>query len=97
MMKRHHRLREPEWRNPGEVLLTGATGFLGAHLLSELLAATGARVHCLVRAHDENAALSPASGAPPSGSELPVPRGQRVVPVPGDLAQPRLGLDARFS
>ena len=48
----------PDWRNPGEVLLTGATGFLGAHLLSELLAATGARVHCLVRARDEHAALA---------------------------------------
>ena len=44
--------------DPGEVLLTGATGFLGAHLLSELLAATGARVRCLVRARD--AAHAPA-------------------------------------
>ncbi len=28
----------PDWRSPREVLLTGATGFLGAHLLRELLA-----------------------------------------------------------
>ncbi|WP_246115757.1 amino acid adenylation domain-containing protein [Trebonia kvetii] len=87
---------EPEWRNPGEVLLTGAAGFLGAHLLSELLAATGARVHCLVRARDENAVLSRLRHAA-DRYELPVPRGDRVVPLPGDLAEPRLGLsDARF-
>ena len=87
---------EPDWRDPGEVLLTGATGFLGAHLLSELLAATGARVHCLVRARDENAVLSRLRHAA-DRYELPVPRGERVVPLPGDLAEPRLGLtDARF-
>jgi thioester reductase-like protein len=84
------------WRNPGEVLLTGATGFLGAHLLSELLATTGARVHCLVRARDEHAALARLRHAA-DRYELPVPRGERVVPLPGDLAEPRLGLsDARF-
>ena len=87
---------EPDWRNPGEVLLTGAAGFLGAHLLSELLAATGARVHCLVRARDENAVLSRLRHAA-DRYELPVPRGERVVPLPGDLAEPRLGFsDARF-
>ncbi len=86
----------PDWRDPGEVLLTGATGFLGAHLLSELLAATNARVHCLVRARDENAALARLRHAA-DRYELPVPRGERVVPLPGDLAQPGLGLsDARF-
>ena len=87
---------EPQWRSPGEVLLTGATGFLGAHLLSDLLAATGARVHCLVRARDEHAALARLRHAA-DRYELPVPRGERVVPLPGDLAEPRLGLsDARF-
>jgi amino acid adenylation domain-containing protein/thioester reductase-like protein len=88
--------REPDWRNPAEVLLTGAAGFLGVHLLSELLAATGARVHCLVRARDESAVLSRLRHAA-ARYELPVPRGERVLPLPGDLAEPRLGLsDARF-
>jgi thioester reductase-like protein len=86
----------PDWRNPGEVVLTGATGFLGAHLLSELLTATGARVHCLVRARDEHAALARLRHAA-DRYELPVPRGDRVVPLPGDLAEPGLGLsDAKF-
>jgi amino acid adenylation domain-containing protein/thioester reductase-like protein len=86
----------PDWRNPGEVLLTGATGFLGAHLLSELLAATGARVHCLVRARDEQAALARLRRAA-DRYELPLPRGERVLPLPGDLGEPGLGLsDGRF-
>ncbi|WP_423761305.1 amino acid adenylation domain-containing protein [Burkholderia sp. NLJ2] len=40
--------------HPRKILLTGATGFVGVHLLAELLATTSAVVHCLVRA--ENAA-----------------------------------------
>jgi amino acid adenylation domain-containing protein/thioester reductase-like protein len=81
----------PDWRDPREILLTGATGFLGAHLLSELLAATSARIWCLVRAGNQADALERIArtaaryelGAPPPG---------RVVPLPGDLAEPWLGL-----
>ncbi|HVT70462.1 MAG TPA: amino acid adenylation domain-containing protein, partial [Trebonia sp.] len=84
---------EPAWRGPREVLLTGATGFLGAHLLSELLAATDARVHCLVRAPDEAAALTRIRQAA-ARYELAAPPRDRVVPLPGDLAEPGLGLSA---
>jgi nonribosomal peptide synthetase MxcG len=41
----------------GRVLLTGATGFVGCHLLGQLLAGTDARVACLVRADSQDAAL----------------------------------------
>src|ERR1022692_2575501 len=34
------------------VLLTGATGFLGAHLLNELYRRTPATIYCLVRSQD---------------------------------------------
>jgi amino acid adenylation domain-containing protein/thioester reductase-like protein len=86
----------PDWRGPREILLTGATGFLGAHLLSDLLSATGARVHCLVRASDEAAALSRIRQAA-ARYELAAPPDDRVVPLAGDLAEPRLGLsDAVF-
>jgi thioester reductase-like protein len=33
----------------GDVLLTGATGFLGSHVLKELLLRNGGRIYCLVR------------------------------------------------
>ena len=86
----------PDWRAPGDVLLTGATGFLGAHLLSELLATTSARVHCLARARDDATALSRIRQAA-ERYELAVPSADRVVPLAGDLAEPRLGLpDAAF-
>jgi amino acid adenylation domain-containing protein/thioester reductase-like protein len=86
----------PDWRSPREVLLTGATGFLGAHLLSELLATTNARVWCLVRARDEGGALRRIADAA-ARYELPPPADGRVMPLPGDLAEPGLGLtDARL-
>ena len=41
---------------PKQVVLTGATGFLGAHLLIELQASLEAEVVCLIRARDDHAA-----------------------------------------
>lgn len=38
------------------VLLTGATGFLGAYLLRDLLRESDAKIHCLIRAGDQEAA-----------------------------------------
>jgi thioester reductase-like protein len=79
--------------SPG-ILLTGSTGFLGAHLLRELLAATTARVWCLVRARDASHALEriAAAAARYELGDLPA---DRLVPVPGDLASPGLGLSSR--
>ncbi len=81
----------PNWRRPLEILLTGSTGFFGAHLLHELLAATNARVWCLVRARDASHALERVADAA-ARFELPALPSRRVVPLPGDLAAPRLGL-----
>ncbi len=43
-------------RDPREVLLTGATGFLGSFVLRELLDSTRARIYCLVRASQDTQA-----------------------------------------
>ena len=43
---------------PATVLLTGATGFLGAHVLRECLALGCERIYCLVRAGSEQEAIS---------------------------------------
>ena len=79
------------------VLVTGATGFLGAFLLDELLRATGpdTRFYCLVR--DRNAGQDGSAnrvldtlkfyGLATQSAE------QRIVPVAGDISQPRMGLD----
>ncbi|MFI9502945.1 amino acid adenylation domain-containing protein [Nocardia sp. NPDC052566] len=78
----------------GGVLLTGATGFVGAFLLHQLLARTDAQVHCLVRAESREEALERLAAAL-DGYELPRDAFDRVSPVLGDLARPRLGLSEK--
>jgi fatty acid CoA ligase FadD9 len=69
------------------VLLTGATGFLGAHLV-ESLRAKGLEVVCLVRAADDAAAQVRLSRAL-AERRVPDPGGVRAIA--GDLAAPGLG------
>ena len=78
---------------PRTVLPTGATGFLGAFLLRELLDRTDAHVYCLVRAADEAAAIDRlwASLLRYRLSGVGI---ERVTAVPGDLASPQLGLSS---
>ncbi len=79
------------------VLVTGATGFLGAFLLDELLRVTGqsARFYCLVRDRASE------QGRPGNrvletqkfyGLSCQSVEG-RIVPVVGDISQPQMGLD----
>lgn len=83
---------EPNWRNPRHVLLTGASGFLGAHLLRELLDRTDAVIHALVRGRDAAHAHDRLVEAQRRyGIHRPLPE-HRVRAVPGDLTEPRLGL-----
>jgi thioester reductase-like protein len=67
-----------------DVLLTGATGFLGAFLLRELLEHTSGRVYCVVRAEDEESGLARLRAAA-TKFLLPEPDRDRVHVVPGDL------------
>ncbi|TQM77906.1 amino acid adenylation domain-containing protein/thioester reductase-like protein [Saccharothrix saharensis] len=86
--------RHPVRTGPAErVLLTGATGFLGAHLLAELLSRTDAEVHCLVRAETPAVALARVrANLRRARLDVPEERFARVVPVVGDMSQPLLGL-----
>ncbi|MFH8623384.1 amino acid adenylation domain-containing protein [Streptomyces vietnamensis] len=76
-----------------DVLLTGATGFLGAFLLDALLEHTEATVHCLVRAQDGPAARQRLERVLTGFGLWDEARAHRIHAVPGDLAAPRLGLD----
>nr|SBO91692.1 Non-ribosomal peptide synthase [Nonomuraea gerenzanensis] len=73
------------------MLLTGATGFIGAFLLHKLLEGTQARIHCLARGETAEAVLRRLQAAQ-SRYGLGTPDPSRIVPVPGDLAAPALGL-----
>lgn len=75
------------------VLLTGATGFLGAFFLRDLLAIPDVKkVICLIRADDEVAARQRIEqNLLQYGLWDPV-FSQRIIVVTGDLALPKLGL-----
>ncbi|NCE88443.1 thioester reductase domain-containing protein [Pseudomonas sp. Q1] len=74
------------------ILLTGATGFIGVHILKELLKQTDARIHCLVRAADRTAGLARLNAAMGAYGLDTGPLEDRVVIEIGDLGEPRCGL-----
>ncbi|MFD7425627.1 amino acid adenylation domain-containing protein [Streptomyces sp. NPDC059818] len=75
-------------------LLTGASGFLGAFLLRDLVETTDGPVDCLVRAADDHTAAQRLR-ANLERYGLWRPRYAELIhPVPGDLAAPGLGLSA---
>jgi thioester reductase-like protein len=85
-------------RREQAILLTGATGFLGAYLLRELLDRTTADVSCLVRASDETAARERLRQALTRYGLWDERDAARIRPLPGDLSRPLLGLHpARFA
>jgi amino acid adenylation domain-containing protein/thioester reductase-like protein len=85
-------------RDARRVFLTGATGFLGAFLLDELLSRTEAEVYCLVRAREGKDQMAPVRENMRSYGLWRPELASRVVPVAGDLARPMLGLTReRFS
>jgi thioester reductase-like protein len=74
------------------VLLTGATGFLGAHLLAQLLASPGTTVTCLVRCHDDATGAARLREILERFEIWDERYADRIAIVPGDLDRPRLGL-----
>ncbi|SHK83559.1 non-ribosomal peptide synthetase family protein [Chryseobacterium contaminans] len=79
--------------NPSAIFLTGVTGFVGIHLLQELLDTTEADIYCLVRAQDEFHAKEKIDRC---YKQFAISQKEqqkvRIIPVLGDLAQPLLGL-----
>jgi amino acid adenylation domain-containing protein/thioester reductase-like protein len=77
----------------GTVLVTGASGFVGIHLVAELQSQTPARILCLVRAGDDARAMARLrSAATAAGVRLD---SARMAAVAGDLAERQLGLPAQ--
>jgi amino acid adenylation domain-containing protein/thioester reductase-like protein len=79
------------------VFLTGATGFLGAFILSDLLQSTSARILCLVRFPDPTEEDAPAGMARVRKNLLDLGLWQdsildRIEVIPGNLSHQRLGL-----
>ena len=79
---------------PASIFLTGATGFLGAFLLAELLKQTEADIYCLVRAADEASGNLKLQQNLQSYCLWKEEYRSRIVAIVGNLSQPRLGLDS---
>jgi thioester reductase-like protein len=79
-------------RSRNGVLLTGASGFLGTALLARYLERTPRPVYALVRASSNAAAGTRMRQVLSRLYGSAEPFADRVVPVRGDLARPRLGL-----
>ncbi|HSF74327.1 MAG TPA: thioester reductase domain-containing protein, partial [Microcoleus sp.] len=82
---------------PACILLTGATGFLGAFLLRDLLQQTQAEIYCLVRSADSESAKKRIQSSLESYLIWDESSSDRIIPIAGDLSQPLLGLsDEQF-
>jgi thioester reductase-like protein len=79
-----------------DILVTGATGFLGPFLLNSLLGRTSSTLHALVRATDEahglDRIIASLRRAQLWSSALEADVRARVRVVCGDLAEPHLGI-----
>jgi len=86
----------PEIPMLNHVLLTGGTGFIGPFLIKSLLEQTRAKIYVLVRSSDEKQGRQRLRAAMesmgPCGAGLMEMFEARVIPVSGDLGQPKLGL-----
>lgn len=74
------------------ILLTGANGFLGCHILSKLLDISQAKLFCLVRGETHEDATRKLTSAL-LAYQLHIDW-DRVVVVKGDIAEHQLGIDA---
>ena len=76
--------------SPEKILLTGATGFLGAFILSDLLNHTDAEFYCLIRgAKDPLKRISNNLEQYDLWDDSFL---ERVIPIPGNLSKPLLGM-----
>lgn len=84
----------PTSAGPKTVLLTGATGFLGSHILDVLLRTPShfSKIICHVRADSSSSGLARLQNTFKAYG-LTLPSGSRVQIVSGDLSSPHLGLN----
>ncbi|MFD7248027.1 thioester reductase domain-containing protein, partial [Streptomyces massasporeus] len=78
--------------DPSDLLVTGASGFLGAFLVRDLMRTTTARLHCLVRGADDAAAYQRLRSSLTWYRVWDEIDESRLLVRAGDLAEERLGL-----
>jgi long-chain acyl-CoA synthetase len=83
-------------RTRGDVLITGATGFLGMELMARLLEDGDRRVWALVRASSQAEAEGRVRATLAGLVQDPEAVAGRVIPVAGDLTSDGLGIEPRL-
>jgi amino acid adenylation domain-containing protein/thioester reductase-like protein len=79
-------------RLPQNILLTGATGFLGAFLLDQLLRSTTANIYCLVRCSSLKVGSQKLQHNLERYALIAAAQNPRVITLRGDLAEPLFGM-----
>ncbi|GAA83260.1 NRPS-like enzyme [Aspergillus luchuensis] len=87
----------PDWESAaeGRAFLTGATGFVGAHILRRLIERSGVKqVACLARARDGQSAAARVRKAMEKYDLFPEPLelSQKILVLEGDIGDEKLGL-----
>ncbi len=77
------------------LLMTGATGFVGAYMLRDFMEQTDVTLYSLVRAADAEAGLERIRQQAEKLGLWRESYRSRIRVIPGDVSQPRLGLDER--
>lgn len=81
-------------KNPKSIFLTGTTGFVGSHLLEELLQQTSANIYCLVRASSSEEGLVRIKGTFEKFKlSWSSDYDSRVIAMIGDLSLPHFGME----
>jgi thioester reductase-like protein len=79
-------------KNPKHVLVTGATGFIGTYLVSEILKQTEAKVYALIRAENQMKAFARIREKMEKSLLWRDGYSERILPCVGEFGKERLGL-----
>ena len=92
-------IQNPKANDLGNVFLTGATGFIGSHILNEILETTSSKVYCLVRGTSKQYAKDRLVSTYKFyfNKDLCKSYKGRVIIVNGDITLPKLGLSEEES
>ncbi|KAL8678362.1 MAG: hypothetical protein Q9186_005287 [Xanthomendoza sp. 1 TL-2023] len=87
-----YNVHAPSSRRRQHILLTGATGFLGSHLLAELLKARNVKISCIVRPSENDSGYTRIKNALQTWGLWENDFSPYFSTVHGDISKPFLGL-----